>query len=250
MTSTTSTKSFHLNRLHLPSSCCSRGTRNQHHSRYQRPPDQDTEERVPSLTPNPGTSGSLMKIMPHSTLSYILIKYAIFLNWTLTGFWIMYNTSDYSKNAQIISEKIASFSDSISKESVVWCLICYTITLSCITFFGLVGVCYENFCLTLSLAVGYLIYILFDIVSNIMIGVPVNLFFICLQIMLSITCLNLFFFALMIRFHEVSFPTEPETRVYYERANLREQTVTSRPMTAPAAPATATTANLESIHFR
>ena len=140
---------------------------------------------------------------PRSTL-YILAKYAVFLNWTLTGFWIIYNSSEYSRNAAIISEKISSYSDQIEKEHIVYCLISYTIILSSITFFGLVGVCYENLCLTLSLASAYAVYIAFDVVWNALLGVPFDLFLLLLIAMLSLTCANLFFFAALIRSHLTS----------------------------------------------
>lgn len=143
----------------------------------------------------------LMIRMSRSTL-FILVKYMVFLNWTLTGVWIIYNSSDYSKNAQIISEKISrSLNEDVSKQSVVYGLIVYTIVISSLTFFGLVGVCYENFSIILRLAFSYLIYIIFDITTNALIGVPFNLFMILLQFMLILTCLNLFYLSWLIHFH-------------------------------------------------
>lgn len=138
--------------------------------------------------------------MSRTTL-FILVKYMVFLNWTLTGFWIIYNSSDYSKNAQIISEKISSMYQNVNKQSVVYGLIIYTIIISCVTFFGLVGVCYENFVMTFCLAFSYLVYIIFDITSNALIGVPFNLFMILLQILLILTCINLFYLSWLIHCH-------------------------------------------------
>lgn len=150
--------------------------------------------------------------MPRSTL-FILVKYMVFLNWTLTGFWIIYNSSDYSKNAQIISEKITTmYENEIEKQSVVYGLIIYTIVISCITFFGLVGVCYENFCMTICLAFSYLIYIIFDIIANALIGVPFNNFMLLLQVLLVMTCINLFYLAWLIKSHDGRTSTRGDSR--------------------------------------
>lgn len=143
----------------------------------------------------------LAKIMPARSTLYILVKYAIFFNWALTGFWTIYNSPDYQRNAQIVSEKISSYSDDLDKEYVVYCLICYTITMSCVTFFGLVGACYENFCIVFTFAIGYAIYIVFDIVTNAIFGVPFNVFLVLHELLLILTCSNLFFFAALIRSH-------------------------------------------------
>jgi len=136
----------------------------------------------------------------------------VFFNWTLTGFWIIYNSSDYSKNAQIISAKI-SMSQDVNKQSVVYGLIIYTIIISCITFFGLVGVCYENFVMTFGLACLYLLYIVFDTATNILIGVPFNVFMVLLLVLLILTCINLFYLSWLIHF-------EPEYSDDGERGGL------------------------------
>ena len=138
--------------------------------------------------------------MSRSTL-FIIIKYSIFLNWTLTGFWIIYNSSDYSKNAQIISERISTdlYKDEIPKATVVYYLIGYTIMISSLSFIGLVGVCYENFYLTLSLAIGYLLYIICDITSNALLGVPFGSFICILYFLLILNCAFLFLLCYLIK---------------------------------------------------
>lgn len=135
------------------------------------------------------------------TTLFVIVKYSVFLNWTLTGFWIIYNSTDYSKNAQIISETISGYYDgNLHKQSVVYGLIAYTISMASIAFFGLVGVCYER--CVFSFAVGYLVYIIFDVTLNAILGVPFNAFMIVLIILFMITCANLFFLGFLIRANE------------------------------------------------
>lgn len=143
--------------------------------------------------------------MTRSTL-FLIVKYSIFVNWTLTGFWIIYNSTDYSMNAQVISERISTdyYSDSVEKASVVYGLIAWTIFTSFMSFFGLVGVCYENIFLTLGLGVSYLAYTLFDIIFNACLGVPFGVFLIIMYILLFANTASLFFLCFMIRHSSVS----------------------------------------------
>lgn len=165
-------------------------------------PKIEVDRESSSCTPTPYiyTSYDKGEIMSRSTL-FIIIKYSIFLNWTLTGFWIIYNSSDYSRNAQIISERISIdvYKDEIAKATVVYYLIGYTIIISSCSFFGLVGVCYENFYLTLSLAVGYLLYTIFDMVTNLLLGVPFGSFLYTLYFLLILNCIALFYLCYMIK---------------------------------------------------
>lgn len=138
--------------------------------------------------------------MSRSTF-FVIVKYSVFLNWTLTGFWIIYNSTDYSKNAQIISETVSGYYDGqMEKQSVVYGLIAYTISMASVAFFGLVGVCYER--CVFSFAVGYLVYIIFDVTLSAVLGVPFNAFMIVLTILFIMTCGNLFLLGFLIRANE------------------------------------------------
>lgn len=150
------------------------------------------------------------KRMARSTL-FIMIKYSIFVNWTMTGFWIIYNSSDYSINAQIISEKLSSAPSSehvtvhpeqlrLEKASVVYGLIAYTIITSFVSFFGLVGVCYENFYLTIGLGAGYAMYTICDATFHLLMGVPFGWFLAIMYVMMGVNALALFFLAYLIKF--------------------------------------------------
>ncbi|KAI1296743.1 hypothetical protein HDE_04882 [Halotydeus destructor] len=137
--------------------------------------------------------------MPRSTF-FVILKYAIFVNWTLYGFWIIYNSTDYSLNAHIITGKLTSNSDDIDeRRAVIYGLIAYTVMTSFVSFFGLVGVCYENFYITLGLAACYAIYIVGDAIFNVIMGVPFTFFLGVMYTLLSANCLALFLLAFMIR---------------------------------------------------
>jgi len=164
----------------------------------------------------------LQKRMTRSTL-FIFIKYSIFVNWTMTGFWIIYNSTDYSSNAQLISEKLSNTNgvdltslhatsasqeedDSshdglrVEKASVVYGLIAYTIFTSFVSFFGLVGVCYENFYLTFGLACCYVVYTIVDSVFHLVMGVKFGSFLSIMYVLMVINALSLFFLSFMIRY--------------------------------------------------
>ena len=138
--------------------------------------------------------------MSRTTL-FVIVKYSVFLNWTLTGFWIIYNSADYAKNAQIISETVSGYyHGQMDKQSVVYGLIGYTISVASIAFFGLVGVCYER--CVFAFAVGYLVYIIFDVTLSAVLGVPFNAFMIVLVVLFMLTCANLFLLGFLIRANE------------------------------------------------
>lgn len=153
--------------------------------------------------------------MPRSTL-FIIVKYSIFVNWTLTGFWIIYNSQDYSYNAQVVSEVVSGQSSNlhvadrssntlnnsnslIEKASVVYLLIAYTICTSFVSFFGLVGVCYENYFLTVTLSVCYSVYTIIDIVFNMVIGVEFGIFLIVMYMLLATNSLALIYMSFLLK---------------------------------------------------
>lgn len=161
-----------------------------------------------SVNNQPRSSYNNGKRMARSSL-FVMVKYSIFVNWTLTGFWIIYNSSDYSLNAQIISEKLSSARPDVAadpdrlrveKASVVYGLIAYTMFTSFVSFFGLVGVCYENFYLTCGLAICYVIYTFIDATFHIVMGVKFGYFLTIMYILLIINAGALFYLCYLIKY--------------------------------------------------